>query len=156
MTLDISPTRRSALVIIAAASLPFAASAADRPMVTVHKDPNCGCCSGWVEHLQKAEFPVKAIDTPRLAAVRARLGVPGDLSACHTAEVAGYVVEGHVPAVALVRLLAEKPDALGLAVPGMPIGSPGMEGGEPETYDVIMFGNSGRRVFMRCKEDREV
>jgi hypothetical protein len=156
MTLDTRPTRRSALVIIAAATLPFGASAAERPMITVHKDPGCGCCSGWVEHLEKAKFPVNAVDTAELAAVKARLGVPGDLSACHTAEVAGYVVEGHVPAVALARFLAEKPDALGLAVPGMPVGSPGMEGGEPETYDVIMFGKSGRRVYMRCKGDREV
>jgi hypothetical protein len=72
-----------------------------------------------------------------------------DLAACHTAEVSGYVVEGHVPAVALKRLLAEKPDAAGLAVPGMPVGSPGMEGGAPEKYDVVLFGPSGRRPYMR-------
>ena len=156
MTLDARPTRRSALLIIAAASLPSSATAADRPLVTVHKDPSCGCCSGWAEHLRKAEFPVKTIDTAGLSAVKERLGVPRELYACHTAEVAGYAIEGHVPAVALIRLLAEKPDAIGLAVPGMPIGSPGMEGGEPETYDVILFGKSGQRVYMRCKEDREV
>jgi hypothetical protein len=156
MTLDVRATRRSALAMIAAAAFPSAAFADGRPLVTVHKDPNCGCCSDWIKHLERAGFPVNAIDTGALAAAKTRLGVPGDLSACHTAEVAGYVVEGHVPAVALIRFLAEKPQAVGLAVPGMPIGSPGMEGGEPETYDVIMFGKSGRRVFMRCKGDREV
>ena len=156
MSLEARLTRRSALGVIAAATLPAATKAADLPLVTAHKDPNCGCCSEWVKHLDKAGFPVKAIDTGALTTVKARLGVPGDLYACHTAEVAGYVVEGHVPAVALIRFLTERPDAIGLAVPGMPIGSPGMEGGEPETYDVIKFGKSGRLVYMRCKGDREV
>jgi hypothetical protein len=146
-----SPTRRSALMLIAgAAALPAAARAAPTDQViTVHKDPGCGCCSGWVAHLQAAGFTVNAIDTRELDAIKARLGVPDDLAACHTAQVAGYIVEGHVPASALARLLAEKPDAAGLAVPGMPIGSPGMEGGAPEPYDVILFGAVGRRTYMR-------
>jgi hypothetical protein len=126
-----------------------ATRAAEQPSITVHKDPNCGCCSLWVRHLQKAGFTVQAIDTAELDAVKTRLGVPGDLAACHTAQVAGYIVEGHVPAAALRRLLAEKPNAAGLAVPGMPIGSPGMEGGAPEPYDVILFGPAGRRTYMR-------
>lgn len=107
--------------------------AAQNHVITVHKDPNCGCCTGWAEHLAKAGFEVKTIDTTTLDAVKKRLGVPTDLAACHTAEVDGYVVEGHVPAAALKRFLNEKPKATGLAVPGMPIGSPGMEGGTPET-----------------------
>jgi hypothetical protein len=151
-----SPTRRSALMLIAgaaalpAAALPAAARAAPRDQViTVHKDPSCGCCSGWVAHLQAAGFTVNAIDTRELDTIKARLGVPDDLAACHTAQVAGYIVEGHVPAAALARLLSEKPDAAGLAVPGMPIGSPGMEGGAPEPYDVILFGAAGRRTYMR-------
>jgi hypothetical protein len=78
-----------------------------------------------------------------------KLGVPDDLTACHTAEVAGYVIEGHVPAIALKRFLAEKPNATGLAVPGMPIGSPGMEGGNPEPYEVVLFGPTARRTYMR-------
>jgi hypothetical protein len=151
-----SPTRRSAVVLIAAAVvLPSAAGAAPaEQIITVHKDPNCGCCSGWVRHLQKAGFTVKAIDTAELDAIKTRLGVPSDLAACHTAQVAGYIVEGHVPAAALERLLAEKPSAAGLAVPGMPIGSPGMEGGTPEPYDVILFGPAGRRTYMRFLEEK--
>ncbi len=88
-------------------------------------------------------------------AVKTRLGVPDDLAACHTAEVAGYVIEGHVPQAALKRFLAEKPDAAGLAVPGMPIGSPGMEGGTPQPYEVILFGPRGRRTYMRFIGDRQ-
>ena len=87
--------------------------------------------------------------------MKTRLGVPDDLAACHTAEVSGYVIEGHVPAIALKRLLAEKPDATGLAVPGMPIGSPGMEGGTAEKYEVVLFGPSGRRSYMRFLGGRE-
>jgi hypothetical protein len=94
---------------------------------------------------------VKTIDTANLDAVKKRLAVPVDLAACHTAEVDGYVVEGHVPALALRRFLGEKPKAIGLAVPGMPIGSPGMEGGAPETYAVIQFGPQGRKEYMRFR-----
>src|SRR5207253_6925750 len=114
-----SVTRRSALILLAgSASLPAATSwAADKPVVTVHKDPNCGCCTGWVRHLQKAGFTVRTVETADLDATKTRLGVPADLAACHTAQVATYVVEGHVPAVALKRFLAEKPNATGLAVP---------------------------------------
>jgi hypothetical protein len=117
--------------------------------VTVHRDPNCGCCLGWVQHLQKAGFSTKVLETKDLDAVKTRLGVPDDLAACHTAEVLGYVIEGHVPAPALQRFLAEKPNATGLAVPGMPIGSPGMEGAKPEAYEVVLFGPGGRRSYMR-------
>lgn len=155
---DLRPTRRSVLVALAAVSIPQISPtwAAEEPIITVHKDPNCGCCSGWVQHLEKAGFAVKAIDTPRLNAVKARLGVPNDLAACHTAEAAGYIIEGHVPAIAIRRLLAEKPAAAGLAVPGMPIGSPGMEGGTPEPYDVTLFGPTARRTYMRFIEDRAI
>jgi hypothetical protein len=143
----LNATRRAVLAALAIAALPLRVRAAERPRVTVHKDPGCGCCTGWVEHLQAAGFPVTAIDTPRMNAVKARLGVPHELAACHTAEVDGYVVEGHVPAAAIDRLLAERPAAKGLAVPGMPVGSPGMEGGEPEIYDVVLFGPGESRVF---------
>jgi hypothetical protein len=100
-------------------------------------------------HLQNAGFPTKVLETKDLDAVTTRLGVPDDLAACHTAEVSGYVIEGHVPALALHRFLADKPYATGLAVPGMPIGSPGMEGGNPEPYEVAVFGPTGRRSYMR-------
>ena len=146
---DFSLTRRSALFAAVASLLQTGtASAGEKEVITVHKDPTCGCCSGCVEHLQKAGFGTKVLDTKDLDAVKKRLGVPDDLAACHTAEMAGYIVEGHVPAAALKRLLAEKPKAAGLAVPGMPVGSPGMEGGKPEKYDVILFGPEGRRTYM--------
>jgi hypothetical protein len=143
-------TRRWVLIAGAAPILQFGMlSAASEPVMTVHRDPNCGCCLGWVQHLQKAGFPTKVLETKDLDAVKTRLGVPDDLAACHTAQVSGYVVEGHVPAVALHRFLVEKPNATGLAVPGMPSGSPGMEGGTPEPYEVVMFGPGGRRSYMR-------
>ena len=144
---DLRLTRRSALVAMASLVPTRVAFAAQEPLITVHKDPSCGCCSGWVQHLQKAGFVTKVFDTNDIDAVKKRLGVPDDLAACHTAEVAGYVIEGHVPAAALRRFLAEKPQAKGLAVPGMPIGSPGMEGGKPEKYDVVLFGPAGRRTL---------
>lgn len=155
---DLHLTRRAAILGIGTACvLPVSAAfAAQQAAITVHKDPNCGCCSGWVDHLRKAGFVASTIDTLRLDAVKARLGVPSELAACHTAEVGGYVIEGHVPAFAIKRLLAEKPTATGLAVPGMPIGSPGMEGGTPETYDVILFGPAGHRRYMKFIEDRAI
>lgn len=151
-------SRRHALALLGAA--PLAASlpaAADTlPEVVVHRDPSCGCCGAWAQHLTRAGFPVKIVETGNLNAVKRRLGVPDDLVSCHTAEVAGYVVEGHVPASAIQRLLAQELQATGLAVPGMPIGAPGMDGGPPETYEVVLFGPQGRRTFARYRGDREV
>ena len=142
-------TRRSMLAAAAVSLLqPETIFAAQEQVITVHRDPDCGCCLGWVQHLQKAGFGTKVLETKDLDAVKKRLGVPDDLAACHTAEIAGYVVEGQVPAMALKGFLAEKPNATGLAVPGMPIGSPGMEGGRPERYDVVLFGPDGRRTYM--------
>ncbi|MDA9401644.1 MULTISPECIES: DUF411 domain-containing protein [Bradyrhizobium] len=143
--------RRSLLGLIAAATLGVVTrpALAAEPVIKVHKDPNCGCCSGWVQHLRDAGFTVEAEDASDLPSVRRRLGVPLDLAACHTAEVGGYIIEGHVPASAVQRLLAERPKATGLAVPGMPIGSPGMEGGDPQPYTIVLFGPAGRTPFMR-------
>ena len=121
--------------------------------MTVYKDANCGCCKAWVERLRgDGRLSVKAVDTPDLAAVKQRLGVPADLAACHTGVVAGLVIEGHVPAADIVRLLATRPAGVrGLAVPGMPAGSPGMEtaDGDREAFEVIAFGPKGRSVFAR-------
>jgi hypothetical protein len=149
-------TRRSLLtgsagVVLLGASRP--SSAQSLPKVTVTKDPSCGCCSAWVDHLRAAGFAAEVIETADLNRVKARLGVPRELAACHTAEVAGYVIEGHVPAEAIKRLLAEKPNAKGLAVPGMPVGSPGMEveGTDPDTYDVVLFGHGRRTTFARYR-----
>jgi len=132
------------------------ARAAD-PTITVSKDPSCGCCGGWVEHLRQAGFAVEVRDVSDVNRVKARLGVPSDLAACHTAEVSGYVIEGHVPALALRRFLNEKPNAKGLAVAGMPVGSPGMEVPDalPEEYSVILFGPQ-RRTYARFKGAIEV
>ena len=122
------------------------------PKLTITKDPNCGC-SGWVEHIKAAGFPVEIVETGEMNRMKARLGVPRHLAACHTAEVEAYVIEGHVPASAIRRLLVERPQIKGLAVPGMPVGSPGMEveGTPPETYDVIAFGPAGETRFARFK-----
>jgi len=158
---DVSPTRRSLLALIAtvpAWGTGFATRAATESVVTVHKDPTCGCCTGWVQHLQKAGFTTSVIENRSLDALKRRLGVPDDLAACHTAELAGYVIEGHVPADAIRRLLQEKPSATGLAVPGMPVGSPGMEvrGARAEEYPVVLFGPAGRRTWARFKGTSKV
>jgi hypothetical protein len=142
-------TRRAALGIAASALVvPAFSAVAQTPAILVHKDPNCSCCSGWVRHLKDAGFAVTVEATADLQPVRKRLGVPADLAACHTAEVGGYVLEGHVPAAAVRRLLEQRPTGVGLAVPGMPAGSPGMEGGAPQRYDVVLFGAGGRQSFM--------
>ncbi|MDG0855816.1 DUF411 domain-containing protein [Roseateles puraquae] len=124
---------------------------AKQPLVTVWKDPNCGCCKVWVEHLRSSGLVVQVREIGNIGA-RRRLGVPEKLASCHTAEVAGYVVEGHVPAREILRLLKEKPEALGLAVPSMPIGSPGMDspeyGGRKDPYQVLLVARDGStRVY---------
>jgi hypothetical protein len=142
-------TRRSILGLVAAALfVPRSSAFAQTSNILVHKDPDCGCCTGWVRHLEDAGFAVTVEETTDLQPVKKRLGVPADLAACHTAEVDGYVLEGHVPAVAVRRLLEKRPTAIGLAVPGMPAGSPGMEGGTRQRYDVVLFGPNGRQPFM--------
>jgi len=121
------------------------------PVVDVYKDPTCGCCSKWVEHLQAAGFTVRATDTGDLADFKTKHNVPTRVRSCHTALVSGYVLEGHVPAADVQRLLKERPsNVAGLGVPGMPIGSPGMEvaGTKAQPYDVIAFAKDGStRVF---------
>lgn len=126
------------------------AEAGTAPGMLVYRSPACGCCAEWVEHMREAGFEVRVEDRTDLASVKAELGVPVDLSSCHTARVGDYVIEGHVPAADVRRLLAERPDVKGLAVPGMPAGSPGMEGPNPEPYSVVAFdGDGGREVFAR-------
>jgi len=119
------------------------------PAVHVYTTEYCGCCATWVDHLRDAGVAVPVEDVRDLAAVKRREGVPADLGTCHTALVEGYVVEGHVPPSIVKEFLAEAPDAAGLAVPGMPIGSPGMEGTPFEPYDVIAFGKDGSRSVFR-------
>ena len=128
------------------------------PKMVVTKDPSCGCCAAWVEHARAAGFTVDVVESPEINRLKARLGIPGDLASCHTAEIGGYVIEGHVPAGTIRRLLAEKPQAKGLAVAGMPVGSPGMEveDMEPDAYEVVLFGPLGRSAFACFKGGREV
>lgn len=131
--------------MLVAWSLPGLAAATP---VTVHKTPWCGCCAGWAQHLKRNGYAVTIEEAEDLDPIKRMLGVPAHLEACHTAVVEGYVVEGHVPAEAIAQLLAQRPALTGLAVPGMPMGSPGMEGATSEAYDVIGFGPAGEAVFL--------
>jgi hypothetical protein len=128
---------------LAAAMLPIGmASGAQAARVEVWKDPSCGCCEGWVRHLRAAGFDAIVHEVADLQAIKAANGVPDALQSCHTAIVGGYVVEGHVPAADVRRLLVERPRAKGLSAPGMPLSSPGMDmPGTP--YEVVLFGAPG-------------
>ena len=117
---------------------------AKKPVITVYKDPSCGCCKNWIEHLIKHGYRVDAKDTPQMTEIKRTLGVPATLTACHTGMVNGYLIEGHVPAADIDRLLAQKPKIAGLAVPGMPMGSPGMEGARAQRYQVLAFDKKGK------------
>jgi hypothetical protein len=117
------------------------------PTITVYKTPTCGCCSSWVEHLREHGFEVETHDLNNLDQVKRRHGITRSLESCHTAEVDGYVVEGHVPADLIERMLRERPEIAGLAVPGMPMGSPGMEGHYTERYNVLAFDREGKTTI---------
>jgi len=130
-------------VCVAAASGCGAPSKAE--IVKVYKSPTCGCCSKWIDHLEASGFTVEAIDVPDVKPVKRSKGVPREMASCHTALVDGYVIEGHVPVSDILRLLEERPDIDGIAVPGMPIGSPGMEGPRPVAYDVVIFDDGAPR-----------
>jgi hypothetical protein len=139
-------------IVVAAMALSFVAliSAqtvpAAKPMVTVYKSPTCGCCSKWIEHMQGNGFEVKAVDVEDIDLVKRTYGVPAAAASCHTALVNGYVIEGHVPAESVSRLIREKPALAGIAVPGMPAGSPGMEvPGRKDSYSVISFDKAGQQ-----------
>jgi len=145
--------RRRMLLAAAGAALVAgragAALAAAAPPVTVYKNVACGCCGGWVEHMRRSGFEVRVVDVPDVSPYKRRLGVPDELASCHTAEIGGYAIEGHVPAADIRRLLRERPSAAGLALPGMVPSSPGMEG--PRTpYATLVFSADGRAgVFER-------
>ena len=119
------------------------AVAEELPAMTVWKSPWCGCCGEWVEHMRAAGFEVQVNEVEDLSVVKRMAAVPADLESCHTARVGGYTVEGHVPAADIIILLDEQPDAHGLVVPGMPSGSPGMENGERDPYDVLLLKRDG-------------
>jgi hypothetical protein len=138
------------LLMMSMCAAASAALRAQQPLkIDVYKDSTCGCCANWVAHLRKNGFAVHSEDVADINAVKTKYNVPAALRSCHTAVVSGYVVEGHVPAADVKRLVATRPaDVVGLAVPGMPVGSPGMEGSTPQAYQVLAFDKGGRsRIF---------
>jgi hypothetical protein len=134
-----------------AAALMLAGTAANAASMTVMKSPSCGCCSKWVEHVRAHGFDVKVVNVDDIMAVKAKAGIPDNLASCHTTMVGGYVVEGHVPAADIKKLLAQKPKARGIAVPGMPAGSPGMEAPFlKQSYETLLIKADGSTsVFAR-------
>lgn len=137
----------TATVALAATGLPAKAASGT---LEVYKTPWCGCCTAWVDHMRDAGFEVRVTELDDLEPLKSAHGIPTDLASCHTALIGGYAIEGHVPAADVARLLKERPEAAGLAVPGMPMGSPGMEmAGHTEPYDVVLFGPGTRSVFAR-------
>lgn len=145
-----SECRRLLLAALAAGLPALAPAAPARTRVEVWKSPYCGCCKDWIAHLEGAGFAVRVHEVGDLDGARRRLGMPERYASCHTARVDGYLLEGHVPAADIRRLLAERPQAIGLAVPGMPVGSPGMDGpaygGRRDPYDVLLVRGDGRTV----------
>lgn len=141
--------RRTLLQAALAALLLPAAAQAALPVVDVYKSASCGCCHLWVDHLRANGFTVNAHDVANPSDYREKFGIPTALGSCHTGIVAGYAIEGHVPAQEIKRLLAERLKARGLAVPGMPLGSPGMEGPRSDPYDVLLVGTDGRYKVYR-------
>ena len=142
--------RKSFFGAIAFAAM-FVGGAAHAATLTVYKSPSCGCCGKWIEHVEAHGFTVTTVPTDDMVAVKKRLGVPDDAMSCHTTKVGNYVVEGHVPASDIKRLLAQKPKARGIAVAGMPMGSPGMEmSGQRQPYATMLIGSNGKlSVFAR-------
>jgi hypothetical protein len=150
LTSPVAPTllrRRHMVALALGVGLPgWVMAQAAVSVVQVWKDPNCGCCKDWIAHLEKNGFRSQIFETGNTA-MRARLGMPQQLGSCHTAWVDGYVIEGHVPARDIQRLLKERPKALGLTVPRMPVGSPGMDGpeygGRKDPYEVLLVARDG-------------
>lgn len=141
---------RQPILLSIAAAVAFLSTAANAAQLTVMKSPYCGCCAKWIEHVQQHGFTVKVVDTEDMASVKKRLGVPDRLASCHTTMAGGYFIEGHVPAADIKRLLAQKPKATGIAVPGMPAGSPGMETGRAKPYATIIVRPDGTTsIFAR-------
>lgn len=129
-------------------ALPLLAGASG-PVIEVYKTATCGCCKQWIKHLEANGFTVKASDVANPGDYREKFGIPAEYGSCHSARVQGYAVEGHVPAAEIKRLLAEKPKARGLAVPAMPMGSPGMEGPRSDPYDVLLVTDGGKTTVYK-------
>lgn len=140
-----APAQPAATPAAAPAAAPTASVSASPVTMTVYKSPTCGCCKNWIEHVKAAGFAVEVHDMDDLSEIKAEAGVPDRARSCHTAIVDGYAIEGHVPAETIRRLLKERPKVAGLAVPGMPVGSPGMEvpGQAADKYDVVAYDRTG-------------
>ncbi len=138
-----------AAALASACSTPLLAATPASPVITVYKDEACGCCAAWVDHLRQSGFAVDAKNVPDTAVYRKKFGIPDALASCHTGQVGGYALEGHVPAADIRRLLAARPAARGLAVPAMPAGSPGMEGPRRDPYDVLLVQMDGKHTVYR-------
>jgi hypothetical protein len=154
MLKKVLPNRSTRMPTIAfvVISLYLPAIAAFAAEATVYKDPQCGCCAKWVDHLKGAGFEVTVHDVPNIDEIKKQQGIPTEFGSCHTAVIDGYKVEGHVPVSVIQRLLKERPKIDGIAVPGMPMGSPGMEGPRRMEYDVMTFGGSeGPKVYEHIK-----
>ena len=146
------PTRRSLLSSIAAFTLFARAARAGGGEPVFYRSPGCGCCHLWTERMAEAGMPVELKDSDDLAGLSARYGIPAGLEGCHVGEIEGYVISGHVPPEDIRRLLAEKPKARGLVVPGMPMGSPGMDTGpEKEPYEVLLLGRDGKTTVYAAR-----
>ncbi len=131
---------------------PINVIAEEQATMSVWKSPHCGCCAKWVEHMKKSGFKVDVKNIENMSMIKRMAGVADHLQSCHTAHIGGYTIEGHVPAHIVKRLLSERPKIKGIAVPGMPSGSPGMENGEHDPYDVIAFTKDGKTsIFSRHK-----
>lgn len=136
------------LLPLGAVAIATAGDAPAAPLrITVYKTAQCGCCRAWVDHLRQSGFEVTSNDVTDISAIKKKLGVPEDLTSCHTGVIGSYVIEGHVPAGDIRKLVASKAKVAGLAVPGMPVGSPGMEmpGADPDKYDVVSYTPAGKR-----------
>lgn len=158
MQSEFNPSRRNFMAAgtFSALALPaLAAASSESARIEVWKTPTCGCCKEWVTHLENAGFKTTVHDVEDTSAIRAKKGIPLSLASCHTGEVAGYALEGHVPASEIKRLLSERPNAVGLAVAGMPMGSPGMEGtpgvAQPRPrFDVLLVSKQGTPTVYRA------
>ncbi|MBI1906947.1 MAG: DUF411 domain-containing protein [Rhodocyclales bacterium] len=144
-----SAARRAVAGLTLVAACGAGVAAAAEAEVVMYKDPNCGCCAKWAEHLRDNGFKVRVVPSDDMGRIKSEAGVPRELTSCHTAKVGRYIVEGHVPAADVERLLAEQPEVVGLAAPGMPMGSPGMDGPYPaDRFDVISYDAAGEtQVF---------
>jgi hypothetical protein len=141
---------KNALLTALLATAALTAGAADLPEVEVFKSPYCGCCTEWAKHMADNGFRVRSTNVEDVPAARAKLGMPEHYGSCHTAKIGNYVIEGHVPADDIKRLLKERPQAVGLAAPGMAPGPPGTECARKEPYDVLLVGRDGKaKVFAK-------